>query len=158
MLSPSGQAFLDKMQRDRQTQEVERANAAQAQISAARAMKVTPSQCALAYEKALAGARLYSEVQPYFTAHYNEIYIGSKSAAESQNELNRLKRAYCRQCHVRGKDKIEADGHADVWLEGFDADKKGVWVNLRMVPEGNYWKIDGYKSETGLQVIEIPKL
>lgn len=30
-------------------------------------------------------------------------------------------------------------------------------INLRMIPEGNYWKIDGYRGQTGLMVIQNPK-
>ncbi|HEY9868345.1 MAG TPA: hypothetical protein V6D08_04210 [Candidatus Obscuribacterales bacterium] len=157
--SPQGREFLRKMDQRYQQQEYNQQAAAQAQIRAAANMPagVTPSACALAYEQALRDATRYDQIRPFFTEHYYNVYVGRKSPAEQQKELAAMKQDYVFDCKVRGQDKIDADGHADVWLEGFDANGKGCWVNLRMIPEANYWKIDGYRGQTGLNVIYIPK-
>ena len=154
--SPAGQAHVRQMQEHSRKREEDRQAAARAQIHAAAAMKVSPSACAMAYEQALHDAKRYEQIRPFFSQHYYNVYMNRKSAQEQQDELTRMKHDYVFEGKVRGKDKIESDGHADVWLEGLDASGKGCWVNLRMIPESNYWKIDGYRGQTGLNVIRIP--
>jgi len=157
-MTPQGREFLDKMEADSRARQAQQRTQLQNQIDAARRVTVLPSQCALAFNAAVFKATKFADIQPFFSRHYLSVYLNRKSGAELQQELADMKRAYMYDCKARGTDRIESNGESKVWLEGFNSSHtKGTWVNLRMIPEGNYWRIDGYDAQTGLNVIQIPK-
>jgi hypothetical protein len=152
--TPAQREFWQKVEHDEKLNDEKEGRAHEAQKSAARQLKVTPSQCALAYEAVLAKAVKFSEIQPFFSQRYFTNYLSR--ANDLQPELALKKRAYIYDCKVRG-DQIKPNGEAEVWLEGLDASgKKGISVSLTLIPENNYWRIDHYTAETGLTVIHIP--
>ena len=149
--------FSADMERRRQSRHAERQRQAQSQFNQASRMKVTPGQCALAFNASLRSARKFQDVDAFFSRHYIKTYM--RPDVDKVAELESLRKAYMATCKVRGTPKISSKGESSVCLEGADVSgKSGIRVKLRMIPESNYWRIDGYEAETGLQYITFPTL
>lgn len=158
-------SFEQRAQQHHQEYERNKAMERSAAIRAASSIKITPAQCALAYESQLFRATRFEDIQNFFSKSYVERHIATKSASEKTEELRSLKAAYTYPLqgntpNVSGG-QVNDDGEATVRLEGknnYNGKIKGVKVRLRLVPEGGYWKIDGYEADTGLDILEFPHM
>lgn len=128
---------------------------------AAKNITVKPLTCVLSYESALLSATSLETLIPYFSTHYTQVYM-PKQSNERQQELSRLKSAYVYPLPGATERKVCQNhinnGIASVSLKGSTSYKggtKGTIVDFRLIPEGNYWRIDGYSATKGLELINI---
>lgn len=129
---------------------------------ASQSVPVKPLSCVSAYESALLRARSLDELLPFFSSHYCQVYM-PKQSSECREELAKLVADYVHPMPNAKERKVRANvirrGEASVILIGsapYKGQVKGIIVQFRLVPENNYWRIDGYTAQTGLNLFTIP--
>lgn len=129
----------------------------------AASLSIRPGQCIAKYQSVLRNARSLDELLQFFSASYRERSFRDLSATEKSSKLAEMKSMYAypldNESQARIKESV-TDGQATVWLEGkamYMGKWKGVKAKFTLVPESNYWRIEGSDITTGLNVIYIPK-